>query len=91
MATIIAPLVFARWLLSLFFVMMLTATGAAAQTMVQGRVEAIAAQSGQLDLHQILQYAATSFNANRQSAADGSDHFVVDSNRESCTISFLIS
>ncbi len=29
---------------------------------------------GQLDLHQLLQYAAPSFNANRQSGSDGSDH-----------------
>ncbi len=29
---------------------------------------------GQLDLNQILHYAAPSFNANRQSGADGSDH-----------------
>ncbi len=29
---------------------------------------------GQLDINQILHYAAPSFNANRQSGADGSDH-----------------
>ncbi|MBI2619436.1 MAG: TonB-dependent receptor [Ignavibacteriales bacterium] len=29
---------------------------------------------GQLDVNQLLQYAAPSFNANRQSGADGSDH-----------------
>lgn len=29
---------------------------------------------GQLDLNQLLQYAAPSFNSNRQSGADGSDH-----------------
>ena len=29
---------------------------------------------GQLELNQVLQYAAPSFNANRQSGADGSDH-----------------
>jgi iron complex outermembrane receptor protein len=31
-------------------------------------------QSGQLDLNQLLQYVAPSFNANRQSGADGADH-----------------
>lgn len=30
--------------------------------------------SGQLDVNQILQFVAPSFNANRQSGADGSDH-----------------
>lgn len=29
---------------------------------------------GQFDVHQILQYAAPSFNVNRQSGADGADH-----------------
>jgi iron complex outermembrane receptor protein len=29
---------------------------------------------GQLDMHQLLQYAAPSFNANHQSGSDGSDH-----------------
>ena len=29
---------------------------------------------GQLEVNQVLQYAAPSFNANRQSGADGSDH-----------------
>lgn len=29
---------------------------------------------GQLDINQLLQYAAPSFNANRQSGADGADH-----------------
>ena len=29
---------------------------------------------GQLDVNQLLQYAAPSFNANRQSGADGADH-----------------
>ena len=29
---------------------------------------------GQLDLNQVLQYAAPSFNANRQTGADGADH-----------------
>lgn len=31
-------------------------------------------RSGQLDLNQLLQHVAPSFNANRQSGADGSDH-----------------
>lgn len=31
-------------------------------------------RNGQLDIHQILQYVAPSFNANRQSGADGADH-----------------
>jgi iron complex outermembrane recepter protein len=31
-------------------------------------------QMGQVDLNQILQYAAPSFNSNRQSGADGADH-----------------
>lgn len=31
-------------------------------------------QSGQLDLNQLLQYVAPSFNASRQSGADGADH-----------------
>jgi iron complex outermembrane recepter protein len=31
-------------------------------------------QSGQLDLNQLLQFVAPSFNANRQSGADGADH-----------------
>lgn len=30
--------------------------------------------TGQLDINQLLQYAAPSFNSNRQSGADGSDH-----------------
>ncbi|MGH2567730.1 MAG: carboxypeptidase-like regulatory domain-containing protein, partial [Bacteroidota bacterium] len=34
----------------------------------------MSARQGQLDIHQILQYAAPSFNANRQSGADGADH-----------------
>ncbi|MGQ0561664.1 MAG: TonB-dependent receptor [Gemmatimonadota bacterium] len=35
---------------------------------------AVTQQSGQLDLNQLLQYVAPSFNANRQSGADGADH-----------------
>ena len=37
-------------------------------------VDEITENVGQLDVNQILQYAAPSFNANRQSGADGSDH-----------------
>ena len=37
-------------------------------------VEEIAGDSGQLDLGQLLQYVAPSFNSNRQSGSDGSDH-----------------
>ncbi len=37
-------------------------------------VEEITSQVGQLDVNQILQYVAPSFNANRQSGADGADH-----------------
>ncbi|MGZ5442409.1 MAG: TonB-dependent receptor plug domain-containing protein [Thermoanaerobaculia bacterium] len=37
-------------------------------------VEEIADESGQLDLGQLLQYVAPSFNSNRQSGSDGSDH-----------------
>ena len=34
----------------------------------------VSQQSGQLDLNQMLQFVAPSFNANRQSGADGADH-----------------
>jgi len=37
-------------------------------------VEEVADESGQLDLGQLLQFTAPSFNANRQSGSDGSDH-----------------
>jgi iron complex outermembrane recepter protein len=37
-------------------------------------VSEVAQRSGQLDLNQLLQVVAPSFNANRQSGADGSDH-----------------
>jgi len=37
-------------------------------------VTEVATRSGQLDLNQLLQTVAPSFNANRQSGADGSDH-----------------
>ena len=37
-------------------------------------VEEIATESGHLDLGQLLQYTAPSFNSNRQSGSDGSDH-----------------
>ncbi len=34
----------------------------------------IATRGGQIDINQILQYAAPSFNSNRQTGADGTDH-----------------
>jgi iron complex outermembrane recepter protein len=37
-------------------------------------LEEIAGETGQLDLGQLLQYVAPSFNSNRQSGSDGSDH-----------------
>ncbi len=37
-------------------------------------VSEIADESGQLDLGQLLQFVAPSFNSNRQSGSDGSDH-----------------
>ncbi|HEY5610224.1 MAG TPA: TonB-dependent receptor, partial [Thermoanaerobaculia bacterium] len=37
-------------------------------------VSEIADESGQVDLGQLLQFAAPSFNSNRQSGSDGSDH-----------------
>lgn len=37
-------------------------------------VSQIADEAGQLDLGQLLQFAAPSFNSNRQSGSDGSDH-----------------
>lgn len=37
-------------------------------------VAELANDAGQLDLGQLLQYAAPSFNSNRQSGSDGSDH-----------------
>jgi iron complex outermembrane receptor protein len=37
-------------------------------------VDEIADETGQLDLGQLLQYVAPSFNSNRQSGSDGSDH-----------------
>jgi iron complex outermembrane receptor protein len=37
-------------------------------------VEEIADESGQLDVGQLLQFIAPSFNSNRQSGSDGSDH-----------------
>ncbi len=37
-------------------------------------LEEIADEAGQLDLGQLLQYVAPSFNSNRQSGSDGSDH-----------------
>jgi iron complex outermembrane receptor protein len=39
-------------------------------------VSEIASQNGQVDLTQILQYAAPSFNATKQSGSDGADHIV---------------
>ena len=37
-------------------------------------VEELATESGQLDVTQLLQFVAPSFNSNRQSGSDGSDH-----------------
>ncbi len=37
-------------------------------------IDKITNTMGQLDLNQLLQYAAPSFNSNRQSGADGADH-----------------
>ena len=37
-------------------------------------VEEVADEQGQLDLGQLLQFTAPSFNSNRQSGSDGSDH-----------------
>jgi iron complex outermembrane receptor protein len=37
-------------------------------------IEEIADETGQLDLGQLLQFVAPSFNSNRQSGSDGSDH-----------------
>jgi len=37
-------------------------------------VEQLAQENGQLDLGQLLQFVAPSFNSNRQSGSDGSDH-----------------
>lgn len=37
-------------------------------------VTSLVQSKGQMDMNQLLQYAAPSFNANRQSGADGSDH-----------------
>ncbi len=48
-----------------------TETPAAVDVLNVGELQT---QSGYLDVHQILQYVAPSFNANRQSGADGADH-----------------
>ncbi|WP_031427928.1 TonB-dependent receptor [Flavimarina sp. Hel_I_48] len=37
-------------------------------------VSEVSTQSGQLEVNQLLQYAAPSFNANKQSGSDGADH-----------------
>jgi iron complex outermembrane recepter protein len=37
-------------------------------------IDEIASETGQLDLGQLLQFVAPSFNSNRQSGSDGSDH-----------------
>ncbi|MFI5171034.1 MAG: TonB-dependent receptor domain-containing protein [Chitinophagales bacterium] len=37
-------------------------------------VDAVTAANGQLDVNQLLQYTAPSFNSTRQSGADGADH-----------------
>ncbi len=39
-------------------------------------VSELASQNGQIDITQILQYAAPSFNATKQSGSDGADHIV---------------
>ncbi|MDX2303887.1 MAG: TonB-dependent receptor [Microscillaceae bacterium] len=39
-------------------------------------IEKVAAASGQIDINQLLHYAAPSFNANKQSGSDGADHIV---------------
>lgn len=37
-------------------------------------VASLTAANGQLDINQLLQYTAPSFNSNRQSGSDGADH-----------------
>ncbi len=37
-------------------------------------VAAVATQSGRIEVNELLQYAAPSFNANKQSGSDGADH-----------------
>lgn len=37
-------------------------------------IRQLTASTGQLDINQLLQYAAPSFNSNRQSGSDGADH-----------------
>ncbi len=37
-------------------------------------VQAIATQAGKIEINDLLQYAAPSFNANKQSGSDGADH-----------------
>ena len=37
-------------------------------------IKEITSKTGQLDLNQLLQFAAPSFNSNRQSGSDGTDH-----------------
>lgn len=37
-------------------------------------IESLATQSGNIEVNQLLQFAAPSFNANKQSGADGADH-----------------
>lgn len=37
-------------------------------------VQEVTAKTGQLDLNQLLQYVAPSFNSNRQTGSDGADH-----------------
>ena len=37
-------------------------------------VKSVTTQSGKLEINELLQYAAPSFNANKQSGSDGADH-----------------
>ncbi|MFK5219920.1 hypothetical protein, partial [Lactococcus cremoris] len=37
-------------------------------------VQQVTAKTGQLDVNQLLQFVAPSFNSNRQTGADGADH-----------------
>lgn len=38
------------------------------------QVQEVATQAGRIEINELLQYAAPSFNANKQSGADGADH-----------------
>jgi len=37
-------------------------------------IKSVTIQSGKLEIYELLQYAATSFNANKQYGSDGADH-----------------